>query len=110
VKVSFAREPLSFQRNPPPDDDFGLRGGERERLLFLGGEGGMFAMSLWRERRKERLVLELGRQRERAWRGRVMLRHATLLRAKHHCRLYIATFFLKLYKLGFGLFNRSPAS
>jgi hypothetical protein len=44
VKESFAREPLSFQRNP--DDDFGLRGGERERLLFRGGEGGIFAISV----------------------------------------------------------------
>ena len=87
MKESFAREPLSFQRKPPAD--FGLRGGERERLLFRGGEGGIFAMWLWEGRRKEEeLALELGRELER--KGRVVLRHTTLCARETLISLYVA--------------------
>jgi hypothetical protein len=77
VKVSFAREPLSFQRNP--EDGFCLRGGERERLLFRGGEGGILAMCCCVVEGKEREE-RLGSYcvGHRAWRGRVVLRYATL--------------------------------
>jgi hypothetical protein len=97
VKLSFAREPLSFQRNPP--DDFGLRGGERERLLFWGGEGGIFAMSgCGRRRREERLALGLGRE---LGKGRVVLRHATLCARETLMSIYITTSVILLY--GFDL-------